>query len=190
MNNLELGKRYRIAVDPHMLDAGRTDDLFVALQYNFKPDSFKRSRLTDLSIDSHSESASISVPDGAEVKVLRGVVVSDIKESMLAFDGEHFTLRPVNVLVNSLKQVRSEKYVGGEAKRVNVSSFMKTLSKRKKKSTLEAAAASVTSATAQNDQNGVKSRAEEVPFGTESQPLVLDINSSGVDAVVPSADGI
>jgi hypothetical protein len=140
MNKPELGKRYRIVQpEPSPADASGAHDqerknLSVAIQYTFKPESFKKVRYADLTLDTGKEVATLSAGQTAEeVKVFKGSAnVTDVKESMLIFDGDQFILHPVAAVVHSLKQVRDERYVGEETKRLNVTSFMKSLSKKKK----------------------------------------------------------
>lgn len=146
MSKPELGKRYVIDLDPSMTTSPGEADVTVAVHYSFKPESFKRARFTDLTVNRISDNATLSVSSDTELKVLKGSLVSDVKEARLLFDGQKFILKPVDILVHSFKQVRGEKYVGEEAKRLNVNSYMKSLSKKKKKKVGDTGAPAATEA--------------------------------------------
>lgn len=142
----EIGRRYKIEVNPNVTvsEHATADSAYVALQYTFKPDSFKRVRYNDLTLDMTSETATLSAGEtSVDTKVFRGALVSDVKESVLTFDGEKFQMSAVSTLVHNLKQARDEKYVGEETKRLNVNSYMRTLAKKKKAAEVSSAAATV-----------------------------------------------
>ena len=129
----EIGKRYKIELDPRIRQATRNSDIFqfnVSLQYSFKPDSFKNVQKINMSVN--SDSALLSASTASELKVFKGVVASDTKEYVMMFQDEKFKLQPLNMAIHSLKQVRDEKYIGEEAKRLNVSSYLKSLTKKKR----------------------------------------------------------
>lgn len=161
-SDIILGKRYKITVHPKLIpghEGHGEDEPTLTLQYNFKPESFKASRYAELMLDIGSNTASVSVTTENEVKVLKGLVNPEIKESLLTFEDGKFILEPVTTSIHSFKQVRDEKYIGEEAKRVKISSFLSNLSKKRKRGAEPFPSGAKTTAKDEVQQN---------PIGTEN----------------------